>query len=338
MKFAPPMLLILSIVCLPGLLLLDVKSAHAVELTLPGYQSQDGMITVHFRGDQVDPYFSAKALLVAREVGVDAGKAAIAWINWVMPRQRTDGSFDRYCRRGKGFVTCEAADADDATLALWIELLVSFEPPGGMPKAWRASLRRASEHLQSLQDHRLGVYRISATQPVSLLMDNIEVYSALRALADFYSRIGDDVRSQLWRARSKLLSDAIARVFRVPGGSFRVSTQDLRTSSFYPDKVAQLFPLLAEMKYPDSDESWRYSEWMRVNRAEWFALAESDYPWALVALAAYKAGDQRTVSCWRAHAAPFRYSRHWNVLEESLYTALARGGVDDALPPCVNLD
>jgi cytoskeletal protein CcmA (bactofilin family) len=326
---------------LPALIVLAMlplaqRGAQAVELAWPGYQAEDGAITVHYQGESVDPYFAAKALLAAQETGVDSGRAAAAWIDWALRHQRPTGAFDRYCRHGRAFVACAPTDADDSALALWIELLIRFAPAGGMPQTWRASLARANEQLQSLRDPRLGVYRISARQPVALLMDNIEVYSALRALAGYYEQSGDGGRALFWHKRATALRDGIQRVFRNADGSFRVSTQDQPTVAFYPDRVAQLFPLLADMALTDSARALRYSEWLAANRAEWFAMTEADYPWGLAAMAAHKAGDDNTVSCWRAHAAPFRYGKHWNVLEEAIFIGLAKGSANEASPPCLS--
>jgi len=72
-------------------------------------------------GDSVDPYFAAKALLAAQEAGLDVRKAAKDWIRWVLPFQRPDGGFDRFCLKEKGFLPCNPADADDATAAVWID-------------------------------------------------------------------------------------------------------------------------------------------------------------------------------------------------------------------------
>eukprot|EP00952_Eustigmatos_sp_NYUAD-ZCMA_P001332 5991-Eustigmatos_ZCMA.PRE.1 len=96
---------------------------HAVELHMPGYQRPDGAITTYLSGDSIDPYFATKALLVAQDAGLDNAAAARRWINWLLPQQLADGRFERYCLKGERFLPCRPADADDALLATWMELL-----------------------------------------------------------------------------------------------------------------------------------------------------------------------------------------------------------------------
>ncbi|WP_351012018.1 hypothetical protein, partial [Shewanella sp. S1-58-MNA-CIBAN-0166] len=76
------------------------------------------------------------------------------------------------------YSSCAEADADDAMMATWIELLARFAPPEGLPAAWELSLNRAAAHLDALLSKPAGVYQISSTLHVALLMDNVEVHSA----------------------------------------------------------------------------------------------------------------------------------------------------------------
>lgn len=311
-------------------------SRFVAPLSLGAYQRPDGAITVNPGGDRVDPYFAAKALLAAQHGSLDASGPAAAWIAWVLPRQRADGRIDRFCVRGAEFETCARADADDAMMALWMELLVTFAPPEGLNAARRASLDRAAAYLDTLRDPATGVYRISREEPTALFMDNVEVFSAFTALAAYHARLGDGPRAAEWRERADRLRDDVVRVFRVPAGGFRVSTQAAQhPPAFYPDLVAQVFPITADMPIPGWDRSSEYARWMRAHREAWLRQPSSDYPWGLVALAAAKMNDRATVLCWASRAAPFRHGVHWNVLEEAIYLAFAaRYGREALLTPC----
>lgn len=310
--------------------------ASAAELELPGYQRNDGTITVHFNGAVIDPYFAAKALLAAKDAGLDIRRAGVAWIEWALQHQRPDGRFDRFCAKGKGYDACATADADDAMLAVWIELLTKLTPSAGMPSTWKNSLRRADRYLARLYDKNTGIYLISKTMRVGLLMDNVEVYSSKKVMSQFYSDSGDTARAKIDAGEAEKLHKNIVRVFWQPDlESFRVSTQRHTKPGFYPDQVAQLFPILADMPTP-RDNTAIYTSWMKANRETWLQRTDIDYPWGLIALTADKMGDRDTAACWLAHARPLRYGQRWNVLEEALYQAFDARTLsdDDVRPAC----
>ena len=300
--------------------LLAAPAAAAPEPFLLGYQRPDGAITVLLHGDVVDPYFAAKALVGADDAHADVRSAALKWIAWLMPRQNADGTFDRFCERNGSTVPCAHADADDAALALWIELLARYAPPEGMPSTWQSSLDKAIAYLARLYDPHKGVYEISSTLHVALLMDNVEVRDAMRALSAYYARVGDARAAGKWRAAAERLSRAIVKVFW-SSGEYEPSTQKLADRSFYPTAVAQIFPLLSDIGVPGQSNIAFYANWLKRNCQAWLDLPRHDYPWGLVALASQKFGDRSAISCWHAHSAPYRHGAHWNVLEEALFTS-----------------
>lgn len=311
-----------------------VLPAGAAELQLNGlYQRPDGAITVRLNGAGIDPYFAAKALLAAADTRMDARQSALAWIAWLLPRQRPDGGFDRYCVKDGLTNRCAEADADDAMMATWIELLARFAPPDGMPAAWELSLNRAGAHLDALLDKPSGVYQISSSLHVALLMDNVEVHSAFQAFAAYYMRRGDSARAAPWSQRADRLSSAIVKVFwRGSQSGFRASTQKISDASFYPAKVAQIFPILSGIQVPDQSNDRIYAQWMQKYGKTWMQLAGSDFPWGLIALVAYKMNDWNTVACWYARSGPYRHGPHWNVLEEALYLAFENRMTDPLAP------
>jgi hypothetical protein len=305
----------------------------APPLALEGYQDEGGAIALRLDGAMVDPYFATKALLAAHEAGLDARDAALRWIAWLLPLQRPDGRFDRYCRQGGKYVACAAADADDAMLAVWMELLATFAPAHGMPSAWSRSVARAESHLARLSDPARGVYWISEALPVSLLMDNVEVHGAFTAMSAHQARMGDARRARRWAARAARLRQDILATFW-SRGRYRVSTQDQPTEGFYPTAVAQIFPLTGSFTNPERPDEEAYAGWMRENRAAWLLQSEHDYPWGLIVLAAQRAFDRASILCWRARAEPFRHGPHWNVLEEAIYLAIvARFSPEELLAP-----
>ncbi|WP_296228085.1 hypothetical protein [Ralstonia sp. UBA689] len=327
----------LSVLLMATAMALQIAHAvgtRAVELSLQGYQRPDGAITTYLSGDSVDPYFATKALLVAQDAGLDTTAAAHRWIHWLLPQQLADGRFERYCLKGERFLPCRPADADDALLATWMELLARSSPPEGMPADWKRSFGQARRHLDTLRDKRLGVYRISADLPVALLMDNVEISSAYKAVSEYLRRRHDEEGAVAWKRRAEQLDRDILKVFWQPARGFVASTQARNENEFYPDTVAQIFPILAGIQPPNRTLETGYQAWMQQHRFVWLQMSETDFPWGLVALVADRMGDQDAITCWRARSVQFRHGAHWNVLEETLYLAFeARLSPEQALSP-----
>ncbi|MBV9086385.1 MAG: hypothetical protein JOY79_02780 [Acidobacteriaceae bacterium] len=311
-----------------GLILLLVASAapcaNAAGFAPGPYGGKDGALMLLSGGDLVEPYFATKALLVAQDVGLDVGDAAQGWVKWLMARQLSDGRFNRYCRSTSGeWRACGAADADDSMLAMWLQLLYRLAPDSGLPAQWQQSAARADMHLRSLRNARLGVYHISHRNHVALFMDNVEVYAALRDVADAEQRFGASEKSAQTRAQADDLGRAMLRIFwNRRTRWFRVSTQKQQHGDFYPDAVAQAFPILAHMDLNDRDPHAVWEWWRKSFGEEWLDRKRDPHPWGLLAIAAFESGDRETAACWLSQSQPFRYSKDWNVLEEASYQAL----------------
>jgi hypothetical protein len=301
--------------------------AQAQVFELGGYQQADGAITVTYRGDTVDPYFAIRALLTARQAGLDTEASTRAWIAWLLPRQDPDGRFARYCRQaGQSWRTCRQADADDALLAMWIELLQVAAPHAGLPPDWARSAALAQRHLARLREPVLGVYLIAADNRVALFMDNLEIHAALMAIGQRQQGRGEHGAARATLAGALQLRGAIGRVFRPSGsGLFRVSTQPQQAPRFYPDHVAQLYPVL--LQFPQGQPPRQvFRQWIAEHGSVWLGQQADTYPWGLVALAARLAGDAGTAYCWKSKAAHLRFGARWNVLEEAVFQSITLDG------------
>jgi len=309
-----------------SLLLLTAVSApaRAAEFVPGPYATADGALVLLTGGDYAEPYFATKALLVAQDTGLDVRQPALAWVKFVMPRQRKDGRFDRYCRAALGnWRSCGAADADDSMLALWLQLLYRLAPDTGLPAEWQQSAVRAEAHLKSLRNARLGVYHISRRNHVALFMDNVEVYAALRDIADAQQRFGDGTKAAQTRAQADDLGRAMIRIFWDQHARwFRVSTQKQQRGDFYPDAVAQAFPILAHLDVNNRDPHAVWEWWRDTFGQEWLTRKRDPHPWGLLAVAAFEAGDRESATCWLSGSQPFRFSKQWNVLEEAAFQGL----------------
>lgn len=317
-----------------ALLCCGLRPACAAVFYPATLQAPDGAMTLNPGGNYVEPYFATKALIIAQDGGLDVHEAALAWINWALPRQRPDGLFRRFCRgnnRNNNNVNnnnnnddwhdCAPADADDSMLALWMQLLYRMTPATGMPASWKHSIALSLSQLEKLRNGRLGVYHISRRNHVALLMDNIEVYAAFKDVGQTQLHLHDPAGAATDR-RAEELAAAIERIFwDRRTGRFRPSMQKSRPA-FYPDVVAQVYPWLADMNGPGQDPRWAWQQWKRQFGAGWIERRYDTQPWGLVALAADKLGDAPSAECWTSHTDSLRGSSSWNVLEEAVWQSL----------------
>lgn len=291
-----------------------LPAAALPRLDLEGFQDGDGAITVQHRGDTVDPYFALQALLLAQRFGLDAAEPAGRWIAWLMPRQKLDATFDRFCRRGPVWGPCKTADADDALHALWMQLLETHGV-GLRASPARESHARSAQALARLQVPP-GVYHVSPVYSHALFMDNLEVWSRLPRGSPPSRALAQAIEATFW--------DAAA-------GRYRVTTQPAGYGdAFYPDAVAQIYPLLLDYPLPARDRSRHYRQWMREHRGKWLAQGHSDFAWGVVALVAWREGDRQTAACWLRESLPLRRGAHWTVSDEVAFQVLAHRGAAPA--------
>ena len=293
-------------------------------LDLSAYQRADGAISVHRLGDRVDPYFAIKSLWVARQLGDPAVKETLAWIEWLLPRQGADGSFARYCEQAGRWEPCAEADADDALLALWIALLHEAAPRK-LPPHWSESVRRAEQALARLKDPGSGVYRATPNISDALLMDNSEIYNALRRVGELRRAAGDAAGAKRYQAQAQALRLAMAKVFRpVENGLLRWTSGDPSGDRFYPHRVGHLYPWLHGMDTAAFGPMLDWPGWLGRYGEAWLACTDDPYPWGLAALVAYRFKSYEAVERWLNNASGLRDGGYWNVLEEAALQGLAR--------------
>src|SRR5579859_5746934 len=287
------------------------------------YRSTDGALLLQTNGNYVEPYFATKALLTAQDAGLDIRQAGLAWIRWALQRQNKDGRFDRYCQKaGAEWKACGAADADDSMLALWLQLLYRLAPDSGIPPEWQVSTQKAQAQLAKLRNGRLGIYHVSGRNHVALFMDNIEVYSALKDIAKAQDRFGDKQAAKTTNKQAENLAAAIDHVFWDKRHQWFRSSMQKNQPAFYPDVVAQVYPLLAGFPLKDENARSAWSRWRSKFASAWLEDKYDPHPWGLVALAAMKMGDPSSALCWLTHSESLRYSPQWNILEEAVFQGL----------------
>jgi hypothetical protein len=250
------------------------------------------------------------------------------WIDWMITQQDADGLFARYCfNDGKNkYEPCAAADADDAMMAMWVELLYRLAPRGGLPERWKVSAEKALYQLDSIYNPKLTVFSISKSLSTGLLIDNIEIYAAFKRIEREAVRMGDSKTVIAFHTRAEHLKMGITAAFWDKKTSrFKASTQARDKEEFYPDMVAQLLPMLYGFSSASVQRSPHYyKSWMKAHRDEWFSLIGTNYPWGLLAILAANQGDTQTANCWMQKATAFRNGNQWDVLDEAAYQVVEK--------------
>ena len=282
--------------------------SRAANLDLTGYAHETGAISIQHEGATIDPYFILQALLLAQEWGFDTTQYAGKWAAWLLARQKPDATFDRYCKNGPVWAPCKTADADDSVLALWLKFSDALPASLRTSPAMQKSRQQALAALTKLVDPLRGIYLVSPVYQHGLFMDNLEVWSYLPAHAGAESarhpNFARSIHKTFWDAEHQ---------------RFLVSTQPEQRSTlhgFYPDAVAQIFPLLGKYPFIPGGHAPHYQKWMQLHRSDWLMQVRSDFAWGLVAVVALKQGDVVSAGCWLKHAQPHRHSAHWTVTDE----------------------
>ncbi|MFZ6753394.1 hypothetical protein ACO0KY_08475 [Undibacterium sp. Dicai25W] len=306
-------------------------SAHAIAavaaittLDLSTYADKDGAISIQEHGDTIDPYFVLQALLLAHDHGLSNKVISKKWINWLIVRQKPDATFDRFCKVGPVWAPCKTADADDALLALWIRLLEALPEDLKTSLTWQQSRIRSINALSQLIDANRGIYLVSPVYQHGLFMDNLEVLSYQSTDRDNdkllpTKTLENNIRRLFWDQQRKI---------------FLVSTQAEQkemASKFYPDQVAQIFPLLYRNNgIITTNRHQYYQQWMRRHRQEWLMQSREDFAWGLIAVIAQQEGDSESARCWMRDAGRTRHTPHWIVSDEVAWQILSKDGLNPA--------
>jgi hypothetical protein len=335
--------LLLPRLLLPLALAATLSTAHAAAgwpLDLAGYQQADGAVTIEHDGDEVDPYFAFKAILIARARGADDAGALDRFVSWVLARARDDGRIERYSRRGDAWVATRPADADDVALALWMQALLTVADGRRLRPRETRALGRARDYLElHLLDRASGLYRPFAVDDDPLLMDNVEMLAALRSVEALQRRRRDYGAAGYWHLRTTELASAIESSFagidtltpattagarKLAEASAEVPSDAAPALLFYPDCVAAPFAWLHGV--PRTHATARFDAWLARYGDAWRQNAKLDYPWGLIALVALQEGRADIAGAWRLAQDEQRRNGRWNVLEESVWQALAQHG------------
>jgi hypothetical protein len=306
-----------------GLLLVLIGTPVSAAEEPPAFQAfhtGDGAYMTTFDSGIVDPYFVNKSFVILLEANANVRAPLNEWLDWLLPRMRADGGFDRFCRdQAQRWYACKPADADDATAASVIEMISLAKKKRWIPQRMRASTQiavRASQGmLTRLRNPASGLYRVFEDKEIYYLMDNAEIYSALRAN-------GDQVEAD------KLLK-AMHQGFRQEG-VWQPALPKYDRESFYPHGLARSY-LWNNGVLSTAEAGADMAGWMSLYGDRWRRRADDNFAWGLVAWGLHRLAPIEA-ACWRRSVRPFSPDIGWTVLDAAADAALEKRGIGTQCP------
>lgn len=290
---------------------------------LAAFATGDGAYYSTLGGQVVDPYFINKGFIIALQADAPLQTELQQWLAWLLPRQRKDGGFDRFCPTAdKAWRNCMGADADDSMAATTIEMLHYATQKqwlaSGQQAAALQAVARSEQLLARLRNPKSQLYKALLDTELYYLMDNIEVYEALRATEG--AQAGP---------RSKQLAAAIRRQFR-DGSAWKPALPEYDRPRFYPHTLASAY--LWQTGVISAAESDRATaQWLAQHGSAWLSRSEDHYAWGLVAWKMRQTAPIQA-ACWRASLRPFQPSVGWTVLDAMIDQSLAHTGIAAQCP------
>jgi hypothetical protein len=315
-----------------GITLLMATTSLRAAALFDRFSRTDGAVSVLMQGNFVDPYFANKALIIAWEAGLDVNDVTHRWLAWLLPRQRADGGFDRYCADGALWRACRPADADDSTAATFLHLnalysralqrqkrvqAVAFADTPRQAAERTVAAKKAEQMLQRLRTSR-GTYRAFADKPIEFLMDNTEVYASLEATGQ--------------HVQASQLKEALERHF-FTGPEWRPANEAYERYEFYPSALAPTYRWHTGLISSSALEP-EFIAWTKLWGSAWLTRTQDEYAWGLVAWGARSVKEQHWIRCWRHKHHMSDRSRGWTVVDEAVDLGLAHIGVEPVAQSC----
>lgn len=289
-------------------------------LELKGYQDKGGLIGTFKGGTVADPYFGLYALELAHRAGLNIEQSEGAFVNWGLKNQLDDGRFGRYCLEGATWVHCGRADSDDATLSRWLVSLVRAANGAPLPVEWQQSFEKTQRTLFTLK-MKNGVFSVFSPSVkgyagYALFKDNVEVLNAFTTLSELFGRRNDVEKAEFYAKEAAMLKAAIAEHFGPNPMNLKSLALGARYGRvrFYPHQVAVPF---ASMEGYRTMSKGDWAQWLEQTQAAWDLNGAQDFPWGILAVAAYQDGREDVACHWLEKYKTNRTQNvRWNVLEE----------------------
>ncbi len=274
-------------------------------------QLPDGGIL--YTSTEIKPYFANLAAIGWLEDRTRIPQVE-AWMSWYIghfnwpDRWGEYGTVYDYSVSGAtetSLGTFDSADSYAATFLSLAETLWNTGDPGAQSfikdTVGEYKLNVIGNVIANLQQSNGLVYAMPTNQ-VEYLMDNSEDYRGLMDFAHLAVQAwGDDDAASWYRAHARGIRTGIQSVLYVrSSGLYRpcAGSADPDLKTWYPDSVAQLYPMVQGVIAPSSFQS--KSVYAAFNKAwpGWTDLSfnsQDEFPWVVVSYAAFLAQDRARV-------------------------------------------
>lgn len=325
---------------------LEEAVAHQAEWLL-GCRTTSGTFTVAPGADTIVPYFANQAAWALLPEHPHEVKTHLEW--YLGHLNRPDrwglaGTVYDYRLEGDKEVPTGSYDSADAYAATFLTAVARYWQVTGdtrFVQDHRADLDLVARVIVVLQDGD-GLAWARPGHWVKYLMDNAENFQGLTDYAWLLGTLGDADAAGYWAVRAEAIRAGIRQVMYNPRrGDYYWAVKMTGTRrltnwrQWYPDAVAQLFPVLCGVESPDSRISRAvYQRFVRFY-PEWAARPRSGRsPWGVITPVAVSMGDTdhlgaSLASTWEL---PARASL-WHAGEAAYLLQAARLWLSHLTPP-----
>ena len=248
------------------------------------------------KAGDVNPYFACMAALgllaetkncPMTETEQKAVGRYLDWHTGIL--LETDGKMGVYRKEGGKLIYKEKADSEDGYLGMYLFLMGKYlEKTEGtdLSEYWKKGISLALKKIQSLMQD--GITQVSEENTTVYLMDNLEVWKGLYELE--LAGLEDtqairEMRKKIQKQIEKIFWDDANQRWRIIGNSDRY-----HQTEFYPDGVAQIYPLIYEFPVKEKKKQKVLYEQF-TERFQWQKLKRTGFVWAITGMAAAQMRD-----------------------------------------------
>lgn len=305
---------------------------------LTSLQRPDGSICMTPQQERTVPYFSNLAAMVMLEYPQEIPRVK-SYLQWYLSHlNRPDhfglhGTIYDYVYTDDREISTRDYDSADSYAATFLSLAYRYLLVTGdrqFVTDHLSDLERVAGVLLQLQDLD-GLIWAKPDYPLKYLMDNAENYRGIADFAALLATTGLHDASLIYAQRAQQLRRGIeTRLWDPTTGRYHWAIdsqgrpQALRSDRWYPDGVAQLYPILHGLDEPYSARAIALYAAFNQQFPRWPELDKGDpYPWAVVAYVAAQMNDieraTRAVQTMTAKHLRATGQPYWYSLEHAFY-------------------
>jgi len=307
---------------------------------LASTQRPDGAIAFDQRGRKVIPYFSNLAALPLLDQDPAAAKRYMEWYVQRLNKPDRFGLYGTvYDRFYDGGVerTTEDYDSADSYAATFLTLVKEYTQKTGDLEWVRSNasdVNMVAGAIIALQDSD-GLVWAKSNYKMKYLMDNSENFRGLEDWAQVLEMLGRSTDAEYVHARAAMVRQGIedvlwdnrlGRYMWAAGQNYR---RVPRSNVWYPDNVAQVYPIVFGLVPPDSPRARTLYAEVARRFPQWEQYVKDDpFPWTIMAYAAAMVGDAGRASVFidttqRKFIAAGR-PEPWHSMESAFYLLTCR--------------